>query len=134
MTARTRRSTARALLMVLWFCSSPAVLLSTRTAAANSPAHGADGAIGRMTVQKDCRGIDSRLARERAEAAVRKSRYRRAGQCYLIAGDEARANLAFIKAAAAESAAAKRQLAANANQVRRQFRTFRRLREAFTSH
>lgn len=134
MNARTRRSTARALLIVLCLCSSPAVLLGTRTAAADSPAHGTGAAIGQITARKNCRGIEPRLARMRAEAAARKSQYRRAGQCYLMAGDEARANLAFIRAASAESAAAKRQLAANANQVRRQFRTFRRLREAFTSH
>ncbi|MGH8301307.1 MAG: hypothetical protein ACRET5_07545 [Steroidobacteraceae bacterium] len=134
MNARTRHSTGRGLLIVLCLCSSPAFLLGMRTAAADSPAHGTGAAISETAGQKDCRGLDSKLARERADAAARKSQYRRAGQCYLIAGDEPRANLAFIKATSAESAAAKRQLAANANQVKQQFREFRQLREALASH
>lgn len=130
MNAQTRHSTARGLLALLCLCSSPAVLLGMRTAAADSPAPGVAATIA----QNECRGIDSKLARERADAAVRKSQYRQAGRCYLIAGDQPRANLAFIKATSAESAAAKRQLAANANQVKQQFRQFRQLREALSSH
>jgi hypothetical protein len=75
--------------------------------------------------------MDPKLAHERADLALRETQYRQAGQCYLIAGDKPKADLAFIKAAAAEAPIAKRQLAANANQVREQFRQFR---EAFTSH
>jgi len=73
--------------------------------------------------------MDSRLAHDRADLAFRKAQYRQAGQCYLIAGDKPRADLAFIKAAAADAPTAKRQLAANAKQVKEQFR---QLREAFT--
>ncbi len=128
------QSTARGLLIVLCLCSSPAVLLGMRTAAADSSAHATGAVIGQTTGRKYCRGIDSKLARERADAAARKSQYRRAGQCYLIAGDKPRANLAFIRATSAESAAAKRQMAANANRVKQQFREFRQLREALSSH
>ena len=75
--------------------------------------------------------MDAKLAHERADLAFRNAQYQKAGQCYLVAGDKPRADLAFIKATAAEAPSAKRQLAANANQVREQFR---RLRQAFASH
>ena len=98
-----------------------------RTAAADSPTPGTATATG----QKECRGIDSKLAHERADAAFRKAQYQLAGQCYLIAGDRPRADLAFVKAAAADNGNTKRQMTANVNQVKEQFR---QLREAFTSH
>jgi len=104
--------------------SSPAVRY---TAAANSPVPGTAEKAG----QTGCRGMDSTQAHERAELAFRKGQYREAGQCYLIAGDKPRADLALVKAAAAETPITKRQLAANANHVKEQFRQFR---EAFTSH
>lgn len=117
----------RGLLIVLFLCSSPAVLQDMRTAAAAGPAPGPSVAIA----PNECRGMDAKLAHERADLAFRRAQYRQAGQCYLIAGDKPRADLAFVKATAAESPIAKRQLAANANQVKEQFR---QLREAFTSH
>lgn len=127
MNVGTRRSLTRMLLIALCFSSSCALLQGTRTAAADSPVPGMTSASG----QSECRGIASRLARERADAAFRKAQYQKAGQCYLVAGDKPKADLAFIKAAAADNAGTKRQLAANANQVKEQFR---QLREAFTSH
>lgn len=123
----TRHSMTRLLLIALCFSSSCAVLQGTRTAAADSPVPGMSTPSG----QSECRGIGSKLARKQADAAFRKAQYHEAGQCYLIAGDKPRADLAFIKAAAADNAGTKRQLAANANQVKEQFR---QLREAFTSH
>lgn len=98
-----------------------------RIAAANTPPPGVTPAIG----QTACRGIDPKAARERAHLLFRKAQYRQAGQCYLVAGDKPQADLAFIKATAADAPGTKRQLAANANQVKEQVR---RLREAFTSH
>ena len=115
------------LLIALSFCSSPAVLQEMSTAAADSPAPSAAAEIG----PNECRGLDAKLAHERADLAFRETQYQQAGQCYLIAGDKPRADLAFIKAAAAEAPGTKRQLAANANQVKEQLRQFR---EAFTSH
>lgn len=127
MNTQMRRSIAPGLLIVLYLCSSPAVLQNMRTATADSPVPRTAAAIG----QTGCRGIDSKLARERADAAARKSQYRLAGQCYLIAGDKPKADLNFIKATAAESATTKRQLAANENQVKEQLRQWR---AAFASH
>jgi hypothetical protein len=75
--------------------------------------------------------MDARQAHEQADRAFRQMHYRRAGQCYLIAGDKPRADRAFIKATAAEAPGTRHQMAANANQVKEQFR---QLREAFSSH
>ena len=126
MNRQTRRSTALGLLIVVCLCSSPAILQGMRPAVADSPAPGTAAAIG----QTGCHGMDLKLARERADAAVQKSQYRLAGQCYLVAGDKPKADLNFLKATAAESATTKLQLAANANQVKEQFRQWR---AAFTS-
>lgn len=115
------------LLIVLCLCSSPAVLQGMRTAAADSPSPVMAAEAG----PNECRGMDAKLAHERADRAFREAQYQQAGQCYLIAGDKPRADLAFVKAAAAEAPATKRQLAANANQVREQFRQFR---QAFAAH
>lgn len=127
MNVQTRRSLRWGFLVVLSLCSSPAVLQGTRTAAADSPATGTAADAG----QKACLGKDATVAHERADLAFRKAQYQLAGQCYLVAGDKPRADLAFIKAAAADGPTTRRQLAANANQVKAQFR---QLREAFTSH
>ena len=127
MNAHTRRSLRWGLLVVLSLCSSPAILQGMPTAAAGSPT----ASTAADTGQKACLSKDARLAHERADLAFRKAQYRLAGQCYLVAGDKPRADLAFIKAAAADGPTTKRQLAANANQMKAQFR---QLREAFTSH
>ena len=115
------------LLLVLCLCSGPAVLQDMRTAAADSATPGTVAETG----PNQCRGMDAKLAHQRADLAFRKAQYQEAGQCYLIAGDKPRADLAFVKATAAEAPGTKRQLAANANQVKDQFR---QLRGAFTYH
>ena len=127
MNAPTRHPVVQGFLITLCLVSGPAVLKDVRTAAADSPAP----AAAVVTGQKDCRGVDSKLARKQAEAAAHRSQYQQAGQCYLAAGDKPRADLAFVKAAAAEGAVTKRKLAVNANQAKQQFR---QLREAFASH
>ena len=119
--------TRTGLLIALFLCSSPAVLQTMRTAAADGPAV----VTTAVALPNECRGMDAKLAHERADLAFQKTQYRQAGQCYLIAGDKPRADLSFIKAAAAEAPGTKRQLAANATQVKDQFRQFR---EAFSSH
>src|SRR6185437_10415499 len=95
MNAQTHQSVARGLLVVLCLLSGPTVLLNVQTAAADSPTHSAAAVIGRQ----DCRGVDSKTARERAVAATRKSQYQQAGRCYLAAGDKPKADLQFAKAA-----------------------------------
>lgn len=114
------------LLIVLFLSSSPAVLHSMRTAAADSPTPHTAAETG----PNACRGMDAKQAQQRADLAFQKGQFQVAGQCYLIAGDNPRADRAFLKATAAEAPAIKRQLADNANQVKAQFRQFR---EAFAS-
>jgi hypothetical protein len=114
-------------LIVLSLCSSPALLQGMRTAAADSPTPSTAAETGPNV----CRGMDAKLAQQRGDLAFQKGQFQLAGQCYLIAGDKPRADRAFLKAAAAEAPAIKRQLADNANQVKQQFRQFR---EAFASH
>jgi hypothetical protein len=126
-TTQMRRAILPGLLIALCLIACPAVLQAVRIAAADNPAPSTSAVMGK----KDCTGFDARHAREAAKAAFRRSQYRQAGQCYLVAGDKAKADLSFIRATAAESATTKRQLAANANQVKRQFR---QLREAFAAH
>jgi len=113
-------------LLIALCLSGPAVLQGIRAAAADTPAPSA--AAG--AVPSECRGMNAKRAHERADLAFQQARYQEAGRCYVIAGDMSRANLAFVKATAAEAPAIKRQLTANANQVKQQFRQFR---EAFTS-
>lgn len=127
MNAQARRSIAQGLLLILCLGSSPAVLQNLRTAAADSPAPISAAVSG----QNECRGMDPKSAHERADRAFRNAHYQQAGQCYLIAGDKPKADFAFIKATAADGPTTKRQLAANANQVKNQFR---QLREAFSTH
>ena len=127
MNAQTLDSAARGLLIVLCLLSGPAVLRNVQTAAANSPAPSTAAAIG----QRDCRALDSKAARERDVAAVRKLQYQQAAECYLAAGDKPSADVQFVKAAAADSAVTKRQLTAGMKQAKAQFR---QLREAFASH
>jgi hypothetical protein len=98
-----------------------------RTAAADNPTPQTVAETG----PNECHGMDAKLAQQRADLAFQKAQFQLAGQCYLIAGDKPRADRAFLKAAAAQAPAIKRQLAANANQVKEQFRQFR---EAFASH
>ena len=72
-----------------------------------------------------CPASDHDRARELAEAAFRDGRFRLAGSCYLVAGDAARSNLAFLKAAAADNAATKRALGQNGAQVKAQLGRWR---------
>lgn len=131
MNIQTRRSLTRGLLIALCLFSSSAVMLGMQTVAADTPV----SAMASPGGQNQCRGIDSKLARQQADAAFRSAQYHKAGQCYLAAGDKPRANVAFLKAAAADNAGTKRQLAANANQVKQQVRQWREaFSNAFTPH
>lgn len=122
----TRRAVIPGLLIALGLISGPALLQAIQIAAADGPTPSTATVVGK----KDCRGADSKVARVQAKAALRRSQYQRAGQCYLVAGDNAKADFSFVRAAGAEGAVTKRQLAANAHQVKQQFR---QLREAFAS-
>jgi hypothetical protein len=108
-------------------------LLTTSAIAQNASSSGSgDARLDTVTVVESpvtCPASDHDRARRLADAAFRGARFRMAGSCYLVAGDAARSNLAFLKAAAADSAATKRAMARNAAQVKAQFG---RWRQAFS--
>lgn len=124
---QARHSITRGFLVALCLCSTPMVLQRVCTAAADGPVPATSAAIA----QNQCRSMDPKRAHQRADLAFQKGEYQQAAQCYLIAGDKLRADRAFIKATAAQAPLVGRQLAANAKQVKEQFRQFR---EAFASH
>src|SRR5690242_3913429 len=127
MNRQTHRAVVRGLLIVFSLLTGPVALQSVRIAAADSPTP----AAAPVTGQRDCHSVDSKAARERAVTAARKSQYQQAGQCYLAAGDKPTADVQYVKAAVADAAVTKRQLAAGMKQAKAQFR---QLREAFASH
>jgi hypothetical protein len=100
-----------------------------RAIAQNAASSGAGGArLQTVTVTSSsltCPASDHEHARLLADAAFRDARFHLAGSCYLVAGDAARSNLAFLKAAAADSAATKRAMARNAAQVKAQLGQWR---------
>ena len=61
-------------------------------------------------------------ARTLADQAWKDSAYQRAGECYLIAGEQGLADEAFVKAAATTTPETSRRLAANLDEVKAQAR------------
>lgn len=100
-----------------------------RTIAQNAASSGAGGGrLQTVTVTSSsltCPASDQEHARRLADAAFREARFHLAGSCYWVAGDAERSNLAYLKAAAADSAATKRALARNAAQVKAQWGQWR---------
>jgi hypothetical protein len=76
----------------------------------------------------NCNEATPARARWLAEKASQDGAYQRAGECYLIAGEQAMADQAFIKASAQTSEDTSRKLAANLNDVKAQAR---QMKEAF---
>jgi hypothetical protein len=73
--------------------------------------------------QVRCGGVTtSQEAEWVAEQLLAQGAYARAGQCYEAAGDFRHANVAFLKAAEAESDAAERRLSAQSDQAKALFR------------
>jgi hypothetical protein len=79
-------------------------------------------------VALNCNEATPQRARWLADKALRDGAYQRAGECYLIAGEHAMADQAFIKASAQARADTSRKLAANLNDVKAQAR---QMKEAF---
>ena len=78
-----------------------------------------------------CKDLDAGRARELADQAFHDGAYRRAADCYLIAGKPDLADLALIRAASATSADTSRKLAANSAALKAQAR---QLATAFRGH
>jgi hypothetical protein len=69
-----------------------------------------------------CDDATPERARTLADQAWRDAAYKRAGECYLIAGQHGLADEAFVKAAAATTPETSRRLAANLDEVKAQAR------------
>ena len=75
-----------------------------------------------------CKDASPEHARELAGKAWQDGAYKRAGECYVVAGEHALANEAFVKASAQSSGDTSRRLASNLNDVKAQAR---QMKQAF---
>ena len=78
--------------------------------------------LGAPDTASNCNEATAERARWLADKASQGGAYQQAGECYLIAGEHAMADQAFIKASAQARADTSRQLAANLNDVKVQAR------------
>jgi hypothetical protein len=76
----------------------------------------------------NCNEATAERARWLAEKATQDGAYQRAGECYVVAGQQQLANESFVKASAQTSGQTARKLAANLNDVKAQAR---QMKEAF---
>jgi hypothetical protein len=76
----------------------------------------------------NCTEATAERARWLADKAFQDGAYQRAGECYVAAGEHARANQAFAKASAQASVDTSHKLAANLNDVKAQAR---QMKQAF---
>lgn len=70
----------------------------------------------------NCNEATPERARWLADKATQDGAYQRAGECYLVAGEQHLANESFVKASAQTSGDTSRRLAANLNDVKAQAR------------
>jgi hypothetical protein len=75
-----------------------------------------------------CKEASPEHARTLADKAWQDGAYKRAGECYVVAGEHALANEAFVKASAESSGETSRRLASNLNDVKTQAR---QMKQAF---
>jgi hypothetical protein len=76
----------------------------------------------------NCKEATPEQARSLAEKAWQDGAYQRAGECYLVAGQQSLADQAFVKASAHTSGDTSRRLASNLNDVKAQAR---QMKQAF---
>lgn len=81
--------------------------------------------VGARDDTSNCSEVSAERARWLADKASREGAYKRAGECYLAAGEPALANEAFVRAVGPASADTSRQLAANREQLKAQARQLR---------
>jgi len=75
-----------------------------------------------------CKDVTPERARVIADKAWQEGAYKQAGDCYVVAGEHALANEAFVKASAQTTGDTSRRLAANLNDVKTQAR---QMKQAF---
>jgi hypothetical protein len=101
------------------------LLTSARLAFAD-PASDALRSAPPSNSEQSCLASSAEQARSLGKLLFERGAYQTAGECYIAAGDYSRANLAFLRAAAPESAAAARDLAETSNAAKAQFQRIRR--------
>jgi len=74
------------------------------------------------TAELRCIATTPQRAREIAEQAWQDGSYQLAGECYLVAGEPAMADRAFLKAVAPQAAVTSQRVAENGDQVKAQIR------------
>jgi hypothetical protein len=74
------------------------------------------------TADLRCIATTPQRAREIAERAWQDGSYQLAGECYLVAGEPAMADRAFLKAVAPQAAVTSQRVAENGDQVKAQIR------------
>ena len=84
--------------------------------------------LGTLNGASACKDETPEHARGLAEKAWQDGAYQRAGECYIVAGDHALANEAFVRASAQSSGDTSRRLASNLNDVKAQAR---QMKQAF---
>jgi len=83
--------------------------------------------VGTAQDTSDCQQATPERARWLADQASRDGAYQRAGQCYLLAGEQALADRAFVKAVAHTGADSSRKLSANLDEVKAQARQMKQV-------
>ncbi len=84
--------------------------------------------LGASSDGSACKDETPEHARGLADKAWQDGAYQRAGECYVVAGEHALANEAFVKASAQSSGDTSRRLASNLNDVKAQAR---QMKQAF---
>jgi hypothetical protein len=82
------------------------------------------------TAESRCTAGNAERARELADQASQEGAYQLAGECYLVAGEPAMADRAFVKAVAPQAALTSRRLADNRDEVKAQIRQWKQARQA----
>jgi len=78
--------------------------------------------VGEAQIAANCNEATPERARSLADQASQEGAYQRAGECYLIAGQHALADQAFVKASVQSKGDTSRRLASNLNDVKAQAR------------
>lgn len=82
------------------------------------------------TAQSRCTAASAERARELADQAWQDGSYQLAGECYLVAGEPAMADRAFVKAVAPQAALTSRTLAENRDEMKAQIRQWKQAVQA----
>jgi hypothetical protein len=82
------------------------------------------------TAESRCTAASAERARERADQAWQDGSYQLAGECYLVAGEPAMADRAFVKAVAPQAALTSRTLAENRDEMKAQIRQWKQAVQA----